>query len=205
MAGVLLAAALAGVRLPAADLFDEIYDRGRAVDASWTTLSARFSEQSTSDLLTRPLVARGTLAVSRPDRVVLEYLEPDRRTVLIDGGTLHVSWPARGVVTTRDVSTAQARVRKYFVDKTPRELRRHFTIVARDAPDRANQWHVALTATERRIQEGVSAIELWVDRDTMLLAAMAMTFPNGDRKLMEFSDVRLNPDLPPETFSPPAK
>jgi outer membrane lipoprotein-sorting protein len=202
LASALLAAALAGVAAtPARDLFDDIYDRGRAVDASWKTLTARFTEQSTSSLLTRPLVATGTLAVARPDRVVLEYLEPDRRTVLIDRGTLRVVWPARGLSTERDISASQARVQKYFVDKTPQQLRRHFTIGASRAPDRAGHWHMSLTPTEKRIREGVAGIDLWVDQQTMLLTAMAMTFANGDRKLMEFSDIRLDPDLPAETFA----
>ena len=45
------------------DLFDEIYQRGRGIDSTLKTLTARFTETTTSSLLTRPLVARGTLAV----------------------------------------------------------------------------------------------------------------------------------------------
>jgi hypothetical protein len=33
---------------------------------------------------------------------------------------------------------------------------------------------------------------LWIDRTTVVLAAMKMTFPNGDTKLMEFSNVKIN-------------
>jgi outer membrane lipoprotein-sorting protein len=200
----LLATTLACVHLlasPSRDLFDEIYERGRGVDASWKTLTARFTEESTSTLLARPLVAKGTLAVSRSDRVVLQYLEPDRRTVLIDGDTLTVVWPSRGLRTTSDISSSQRRIQKCFVDKTPKELRRQFTIVARIAPDRPGTWHIGLAPSQKRIREGITAIDLWVDRQSLLLAAIAMTFPNGDRKLMEFSDVQLNPPLGPDTFT----
>ncbi len=205
LAIALVSVSLACAHLAAAtsgDLFDEIYERGKTIDASWKTLTARFTEESTSALLARPLSAAGTLAVSRPDRVVLQYEQPDRRTVLIDGRTLLLEWPARGVRTETDISASQRRVQRYFVDKTPDQLRRHFTITARVAPQRTGTWHIRLVPTEKRIREGVTDIDLWVNQQTLLLAAMAMTFPNGDRKLMEFSDVRLNPELPPDTFGP---
>ena len=202
---LLLAAVLATAHLLATprDLFDEIYERGKAVDASWTTLTARFTEESTSVLLARPLTASGTLAVSRPDRVVLNYAEPDRHTVLIVGETLTVTRPARGFSRTSDISAAQRRVQKYFVNKTPQELREYFDIVARVDSQRPGRWHVALAPTSKRIREGVTAIDLWVDRERLVLAAMALGFPNGDRKLMEFSEVRLNPPLAPGTFTAP--
>ena len=189
---------------PAADLFDEIYERGRVVDASWKTLTASFVETSTSSLLAHPLVATGTLAVARPDRILMDYTEPDRRTVVINGNTLTLTWSARRIRTASDISATQRRIQKYFVSKTPQELRRHFSISARIAPERPGTWYLLLVPTEKRIQEGVTAIDLWVDRQSMLLAAMAMTFTNGDRKLLEFSDVRINPPLAPTIFSAPA-
>lgn len=210
LGGTVLAALLAGAfghvdvatRAPG-DLFDEIYERGRVVDASWKTLTASFVETSTSSLLAIPLVARGTLAVARPDRVVMNYVEPDRRTVVINGNTLTMVWAARGIRRDSNISATQRRIQKYFVNRTPQELRRHFVISARIAPDRPDTWHVALVPTEKRIQQGVTAIDLWVDRRSLLLAAMAMTFKNGDRKLLEFSDLQINPQLAPTIFSPP--
>ena len=61
---------------PAPDLFDEIYARGRGIETSLKTVTARFTETTTSSLLSRPLVAQGTLAVERPSKIVLRYSEP---------------------------------------------------------------------------------------------------------------------------------
>ncbi len=204
--GALLLVAAAANAGPAGppDLFDEIYQRGRAVDASWHTLTARFVETSTSTLLSTPLVARGTLAVSRPSRVVLHYLEPDRRTVLIDEGHMTMSWPAKGLRSTTDISASQRRVAKYFVDKSPAQLRKFFVITAHVADDNPGTWALTLVPSQKPIKEGVSEIDLWIDRTHLQLAAMLLHFPNGDLKRMEFDDVQLNPPLDPSTFvSPP--
>ena len=100
------------------DLFDEIYQRGRGIDSTLKTLTARFTETTTSSLLTRPVVARGTLAVIRPDRVVLRYADPEQRVVRIDGNRLTLSWPTRQLNQVTDISMSQRRVQKYFVGAT---------------------------------------------------------------------------------------
>ena len=49
------------------DSFDELYERGQKANAAMKTLTARFTETTTSTLLTKPLVARGRL-VGRASR-----------------------------------------------------------------------------------------------------------------------------------------
>ena len=57
-----------------------------------------------------------------------------------------------------------------------------------------------MTPKRRQIREGLSQLELWLDRASVTLTAMRMTFPNGDTKLMEFEDVRVNPAIDPSLF-----
>ena len=59
----------------------------------------------------------------------------------------------------------------------------------------------------KQIREGLSRLELWLDQTSLLLAAMRMTFPNGDTKLMVLEDVVANAPLDPGVFTtarPPA-
>ena len=76
LAASLIASAL-GVGAAGLDLFDDIYARGKSVETTLKTLTARFAETSQSPLLARPLVARGTIAVVRPSRIAMHYTVPD--------------------------------------------------------------------------------------------------------------------------------
>jgi outer membrane lipoprotein-sorting protein len=191
-----LTIATAGAR----DLFDEIYDKGKPLEATLRTLTARFTETTTSSLLTRPLVSRGTLAVVRPNRIVLLYEDPDRRTVLIDGDVMRMVWPARSLDQRTNIGAAQRRIQQYFVNKSPSELRSHFDIAASVASDRPGAWLVVMTPKRKQIKEGVARLELWLDQTSVMLQAMRMTFPNGDDKVMAFSDVKVNPEIDPSIF-----
>lgn len=174
------------------DLFDAIYARGKPIETGLKTLTADFTETSTSSLLTAPLVASGTLTVVRPSSILLHYTS-DNRTIRIDGEVMHVVWPARKIDRKTNIGAAQRRIQQYFVDKSPSQLRSHFDITATEAADRTGTWLVHMTPKRKQIREGISKLELWIDQSRVVLTAMKMTFPNGDTKLMEFSNVKINP------------
>ena len=60
-----------------------------------------------------------------------------------------------------------------------------------------------MTPKRKQIQQGITQLELWIDRRSLLLSAMKMTFPNADTKLMVFENVVINGPLDPKTFMSP--
>jgi outer membrane lipoprotein-sorting protein len=191
----------AAVARPARDSFDELYQRGQRANAAIKTLTAHFTETTTSSLLTRPLVSRGTLAVERPARVVLRYTDPESRVVLIDGNRMTMSWPSRKIRQLTDIGTAQSRVQKYFTNSTAAELRGEFDIQEHDTSERPGTYHVTMLPKRKQIREALAALDLWVNRSSMLLDTMRMTFANGDTKTMAFEDVVPNAPIESGTFS----
>jgi outer membrane lipoprotein-sorting protein len=183
--------------------FDELYRRGQLANSGLKTLTARFTETTTSPLLARPLVARGTLALQRPSTVVLRYDAPEERTVLIGDKRLVLSWPGRSIHQTRDIGQMQGRIQKYFVVGDPEELRKSFDITVSDAEPRAGADHLVFVPKRKQIREGLTLLDLWIDRTSLLLTAMRMTFAGGETKLMLLDDVVPNAPIAPGTFALP--
>lgn len=195
------AVAQAGPRAASGDLFDEIYRRGAPVERTLKTVSAAFVETTTSTLLKAPLVARGTLVGRRPNQVRLVYTGADARTVVVNGNTLAVDWPARGLKETRDVGGTMRRAQRFFTLSSPAELRKHFDVAAADAPDRPGAWRVTFTPKRKQMRDGVQRVHLWIDQASLVLQALKMEYPGGDTRLMEFTDVRLNPPVAADAFA----
>jgi outer membrane lipoprotein-sorting protein len=181
--------------------FDAIYQRGTELNAQLKTLTARFTETTTSTLLTRPLVATGTVAVERPSRVVLHYLEPEQRDVLIEGDRMTVSWTSRHIHEVTNIAATNRRIQKYFVDASPDRLRDSFTIATRTSGDRPHTFQLTMTPKRKQMKEGLSSLDLWIDDTSLLLSAMKMTFPSGDTKLMTLENVVANQPIDPAVFS----
>ena len=185
------AAAPVGARAPA-DLFDDIYRRGQPFEQSIKTIRAHFTETTTSSLLVKPVVAEGMLLAVRPSDILLSYTKPEKKLLRIDATTLRFVWPDRKLHETRDIRESQARVQKYFVDKTPDELRKHFTITATDDTARPGTWRLEMVPKRKQIQQGVTKIELWLDQRSTMLSTMTLTFAGGDTKTMAFTNVEVN-------------
>jgi outer membrane lipoprotein-sorting protein len=202
---VALAACLLSADAPAStppDSFDDLYARGQKATAAIKTLTARFTETTTSSLLTRPMVARGRLAVERPSRVIMRYTDPDARVVLIDGDKMTMSWPGRNLTQVTDIGTAQGRVQKYFVNGTAAELRGQFAIDDHGMTgDRPDLYFVTMAPKRKQIRASLAQLDLWVNRSSLLLHSMKMTFANGDTKTLLFEDVVPNATLEPGSFS----
>jgi outer membrane lipoprotein-sorting protein len=179
-----------------------MYARGQKVNAATKTLTARFTETTTSTLLTKPIVAHGHLAVERPSRVILRYADQDARLMLIDGNRMTMVVPGRNIRQTTDITTAQGRIQKYFVNGTASDLRSQFDVDDQGvAGDRAGTYHVSLIPKRKQIRTVLTRLDLWVDRTSLLLDAMKMTFANGDTKTMAFEDVVPNAPIEPGTFT----
>lgn len=185
----------------ARESFDDLYLRGTETAAGITTLTARFKETTTSSLLTRPLVAYGTLAVQRPSRVVLRFTDPEERLVLIDGDRMSLVWPSRDLRQVSNVASSQKRIQKYVAGGSAAELRRQFDVNLHDRSDRPDSYQVTLIPKQKQVRETLTRLDLWVQRTSFLLSAIQMTFASGDTKMMEFENVAPNVALDPDIFS----
>jgi outer membrane lipoprotein-sorting protein len=204
-ASALVSGAVSAVaQVPPRDLFDDIYARAREQEATLRTLHARFVETTESTLLKDPLVATGTLVIEWPTRIRLDYDTPERRTVVVDERRLVVITPGRHERLDRDISTAQKRARRYFVDKNPAELRRQFAISTTRDPRLQGAYRLVMVPKRKQIQEGLSELHLWLDARTLFIRRMLMIFPDGDRRTFTLEDVKTNDPVAPRTFDVPA-
>lgn len=195
------AAATARAEESGRKLFDEIQARSRAVEAKMQTVRARFTETTVSSLLARPLVSKGTLLAAKPPRLRLSYTSPERKTVLMDGARLVVVWPDRGDVERIDLTEIMKRVNQYFTNADARQLRKAFTVTARLDRDPPNTYQIDMAPTRKQVREGLRRLQIWIDRDTLLLRQMTMSFPGGDSDTIRVEDLELNVPLPPDAFT----
>lgn len=194
------ALALTAPAVASADLFDQIFAQTLARRQSIQSIRARFTETTTSTLLQKPLVAHGTVIAAPPSRVLMTYTDPERKLVAIDGSSLIVAWPDRHERETIDIAQTQKRIDKYFKEATIGELRSMFDIHAEADNTLGKTDRVVMRPKRKQIREGLELLELWIDRDTLLLAQLQMTLQGGDVKTIRLEDMALNVPIAPETF-----
>jgi outer membrane lipoprotein-sorting protein len=195
------AAALVASQAPAPnDSFDQLFARTLAKRQSIHSIRARFTETTTSSLLERPLVSHGTVIAAPPSRVLMTYTDPERRAIAIDSKSLLVDWPDRREREKIDISQMQKRIDQYFTHATIGQLRSMFDITAQPDSVIRESDRVDMRPKRKQIKEGLERLEIWIDRESLLLVQLQMTFAGGDRKTIRLDDVTVNVPVTDEIF-----
>jgi outer membrane lipoprotein-sorting protein len=202
VAVLVLAIVPLGAQAP--DPVAQLFERGRAVQASMRSLSGSFVETTVSSMLRDPVVARGTvIAAVNPLRVVMRYGSPEPRTVWIDERTLAVARAGKPGVEEIGIADVQRRVQKYFTSASLSELRISFDLTLVPDSRLPSADRLEMTPKRRQIKEGLQGLRIWIDRASVLMVKMEMAFPGGDSKTIEFSDLQPNVAITEATFARP--
>ena len=62
-------------------------------------------------------------------------------------------------------------------------------------------YRLNLVPKRKQISEGVTRIQIWIDRGSLLMTKMALSFAGGDAKTLELRDVRINPAIDESAFA----
>jgi len=202
LAVLLLAVCGAGGSRPPAtpDLFDDIHARVRAAEATRQTIRARFTETTVSSLLVKPMVSEGTLIGAKPASLSMTYTSPERRAIVMDGSRLAVTRPDAGTGDRFDVTRIMKRVNHYFVNATPQDLRKSFTVRAFVDPEAPASYQIDLVPTRKQIRQGLERLQIWIARDPLLLSQIRMTFAGGDTTTVRIENTEVNVSLPAGAF-----
>ena len=190
--------------LESLELFIRTASSGRA-DFTQTVTSPPREGQAA-----RTRTSSGTFEFVRPSRFRFNYRKPFEQTIVADGQTLWLYDVDLNQVTARAQSTALGSTPAALIAAAPnlQALRADFNLA--NAPERDGLQWVSATPKARDSQlQSVRVGLREVDKGgakTAELAALEIVDSFGQRSVLSFSHVQVNPALPAETFrfKPPA-
>ena len=186
------------------DPLDDLFARGRAMQATLHSVSASFTETTVSSLLRDPLVARGTVIAAMPLRMLMTYSSPEVRYILFDQTRIVTVVPSRHEREELNIADMQKRIQKYFVDASPKELRQSFDIALTADPSNPKADLMDMKPRRKQIQEGLSRLRLSIDRSSLVMLKMRIDYADGDSRTLELTDVKLNVPVDERTFVIPS-
>ena len=174
------------------DRFTEIYNRSLLKQKSVQSIRAKFTETTTSTLLVAPIVAHGTVIAAPPARVLMTYTDPEKKVLTLDGKNMVISWPDRKERQAMNITDLQKRIDHYFTNASIKELRSMFEILARPETPQSRVDLIDMKPTRKQISQGLSRLELWIDREKDVLTRMRLSFPGGDQKDIKLDAIEFN-------------
>lgn len=161
------------------------------------TLSAEFSETTTSRILSQPLESRGRFYLTKPASVLWEYAEPERMRFVVANDEYIGYFPERKKAERSDVKRWSERIFRIFgLGQTSAELSKFYEVrLAEPGPDMKGTELLVLEPRKRRVRKRVEQVRFWVDASTYLPVRFELTGRDGYSRVIQFRDVRVNPEL----------
>ena len=148
----------------------------------------------------RSKTSSGTFEFSRPNRFKFLYKKPFEQTIVADGQTLWLYDADLNQVTARKQSSALGSTPAALIAAAPdlRALQADFTLAA--APDKDGlQWVVA-TPKAKDGQLQAVRVGFHANEKPAGLAALEILDSFGQRSVLSFNQVEVNPKLPADAF-----
>ena len=182
--------------VPAADDLAQILERFDRVQDSIRTLSAEFSETTTSDLLLDPITARGRFFMTKPDSLRWEYTSPEEMKFVIAEDQYTGYFPQQQRAEQRSVRRWSEQIFRFFgVGQGSAELMKFYDIALDDAHATSGTHLLLLEPKKRRVRKRVPEVRFFLDAQTYLPARVEYVSKNGNSRVIEFHEISVNPDL----------
>jgi len=202
---------------PASAEVGEQDDRGRLLrlfdeaQSGTVTMTARFTEEKHLRLLAAPVVSRGVMNFSRPNKVRWEYEDPQRRVFIVTEKMYLAYDPAlrRAEEVPYKAFVGKRLMRLLGLGQSVDELETYYDIRLEPDGDLDGTRLLVLTPRRQRVRDRLAEMRLWVDEGTGLPRRIGYLDADGDSTRITFDDVRTNIgidagrfqlDLPPDVL-----
>ena len=184
--------------LESLEVFVKTVSSGRAEFTQVVTSPAKEGQTA------RSKTSSGTFEFSRPNRFRFLYKKPFEQSIVADGQTLWLYDVDLNQVTARKQSTALGSTPAALIAAAPdlRALQTDFSLAA--APEKDGlEWVVATPRAKdgqlQAVRVGFRVVEKLANKSSEL-AALEILDSFGQRSVLSFSKVEVNPVLPKDTF-----
>ncbi len=195
----LLAFAIPLVGLAQREGLEEFLGRVDEKVSSINSLSASFVQTRETGLAGQKMEAKGRLYLSKPRRVLLDYDEPERQKLLIDGSVVTIYVPSLKQAQRFDLGGRQEESNLFVFWEPMEKLREQFSI-AQIRQKGTRLRYVELSPKEGANWTGLKRVVLGIDPQLLLPSFIEAEEVGGDRVKMTLSDIKANPKLDNATF-----
>jgi outer membrane lipoprotein-sorting protein len=206
--GVLAALFLVSAVLGAADTAQAVLARMDKEAATFSQITAKISKTEYTAVLEDSSVESGQMWLQRNGRTVamrVEIAQPQGRSIGVVANTAQVYYPKMNTVQIYDLGKAGALVDQFLVlgfGSSGKDLARNYavTLVGQETVGGQMTSHMELVPRSVKVLEQIKKVELWIPLNAGHPLQQRLVEPGGNYYLFTYSDLRLNPDLPPSAF-----
>ncbi|MBN2159528.1 MAG: outer membrane lipoprotein carrier protein LolA [Spirochaetes bacterium] len=176
------------------DSWDQIKKTAKDI----TSVEAVFVQTKHMEILSKPLVSKGTLTFHAPDSLRWEYTSPVRSVLLMHGGTV-TRYVKRGDAVIKD-SSARLQSMRVVIQELTMWMKGNFDANPSFKPELKKGGIIQLTPREKSMADIIRRIELRLSSTPGVIRSVVIYESQKSYTMLEFRNVRLNRPVPDSIF-----
>ena len=171
--------------------------------ASFKTLSADFTQTTTTPMLTDSIVAEGRFYMTKPDAIRWEYTIPEEMSFVITKDKYTGYYPERKRAERKNVQRYSKQIFRYFgLGQGSEQLAKYYDIhLVQPESEKPETYLLSFEPKKKRARKRVTEVLFWVDSTTFLPVKVEYHGKSGSIRVVEFQEIRLNPELAASLYS----
>lgn len=175
---------------------------------TFRTLSADLEHSKYTDVVKDTSVETGRILVSRDDKMRIEILQPDLRTILRNGDSLYVYTPKIKRVEQFDLGKNRALVDQYVrlgFGTRGEDLKKGYllTVLGEETMDARKTLLIELTPKSEKVRSQISKIHMWIDQASWIpVQQKFFETASGDFFVFHYKNIALNLKIHDSRFKP---
>jgi outer membrane lipoprotein-sorting protein len=182
----------------------EVLTRFDDVQNSIRTLRADFVETQINAMLKEPLVCEGQFYLTKPDFIRWEYSHPEKMRFVIASDQYVGYFPDQKRAEKRSIKRWSDKIFRFIgLGQASDELAKFYDIRIDNDPEHAleNTYLLVLEPRKKRVRKRVEIVRFWLDESTFLPRKVEYLRNNGDSRIIDFTEIQMNPDLAAGIYS----
>ena len=179
------------------DDLGQVLTRFDEVQNSIQSLSADFTMTTESTLLKDKIVAKGRVYLTKPDAVRWDFSSPEEMRFVISKNEYTGYFPAQKRAERRDIQRWREHLFRFLgLGQASSELSKFYEITIDEAGnDIPATILLMLDPKKQRVRKKMDAVRFWIEESTYMPVRVEYRSKKGDRRVIEFEKVALNPEL----------
>ena len=176
-------------------------NRLNLMSASLNTIESDFIQEKKLDMLSNTLISKGSFCFKKENQIRWEYRQPYRYLIIINQDKIFIK---------EDKDQRQYDVKS---NKIFQEMNRFISgciqgDILKNEKDYQIKYYedhhsyfVTLVPVSEKMRQMLSEVQIWFDRDDLTVSRIRMLEPGGDYTKIDFTNKKLNTEIPLEKFS----
>jgi outer membrane lipoprotein-sorting protein len=188
-----------------ADTLDGALNRLDRAGSQFKGMTAQFVNVKHTAIVNEDSPSEGSIKIKKkpPSDILglLEFVKPDKRTVVLNGKTVDVYLPNIKTVQEVDLGKHKVWVEQFFLfgfGTSKSDLQASYD-VSYGGPETINgeaATRLVLMSRKPEVSRQLSKFELWISDKTGQPVQQKFYEPSGDYNVFTYSDMKINPNLP---------